>query len=224
MLNLFKKFFPILSILFIIFTQNCHFIPRTVPTYIESFEGYASLRVKNSQILKSKIAFLFFKDKGRVDILGLLGSTRAQIFLHSNISYFLLPKREVYWAGPSEKIMKTFLGFNLNMSEIKAFLTGQWKNILSEESFEKWKFLKDKDGKVIGGSRESFIFEIKEFFKGTSIPKKIIFSSLESNGKIKIFTLKFNQPIKPSAFSKFFLKYYEKKTLDEIMELLENGN
>ena len=215
----FKKYLFIFLIFLITFNQNCHYAPKIIPTSIESFEGYARINIKNSQILKSKIAFLFFREKGRIDILTPFGNAKAQILIFSDISYLTISEKKVYWEGSTEEIIKVFLGFDLNLVEIKALLTGKW-----DKNLKGWEFFRDKDNKIIGGRKENIIFKIKEFFRDTVVPKIINFSYAEGYGKIKILKIKFNQPVKPGAFSQFFLEHYEKKTLDEIMEMLENGN
>ena len=192
----FKKYLFIFLIFLIAFNQSCHYAPKIIPTSIESFEGYARINIKNSNILKSKIAFLFFGEYGKINILTPFGTTKAQILIFSDISYLTIPEKKVYWEGSTEEIMKVFLGFDLDLVEIKALLTGKW-------------------GKNLKGW---------EFFRDTVVPKIINFSYAEGYGKIKILKIKFNQPIKSGVFSKFFVKYYQKKTLDEIMEMLENGN
>ncbi len=215
----FKKYLFIFLIFLIAFNQSCHYAPKIIPTSIESFEGYARINIKNSNILKSKIAFLFFGEYGKINILTPFGTTKAQILIFSDISYLTIPEKKVYWEGSTEEIMKVFLGFDLDLVEIKALLTGKWgKNLKG------WEFFRDKDNKIIGGRKENIIFKIKEFFRDTVVPKIINFSYAEGYGKIKILKIKFNQPVKPGAFSQFFLEHYEKKTLDEIMEMLENGN
>ena len=218
-LNFLKKNLFIFLIFSIIFNQNCRYTPQVVPSLIENFEGYAKINIKNSNILKSKIAFLFSGEYGRIDILTPFGNTKAQILIFSDISYLAIPEKKVYWEGSTVEIMKVFLGFYLNIEEIKALLIGKW-----DENLKGWKFFRDKDNRVIGGKRENIIFEIKEFYEDTSLPRIINFSCNEGDGKIKILKINFNQSIRPGAFSKFFLKHYEKKTLDEILELIENGN
>jgi len=211
----FKKYLFILLIFLAGFNQNCHYAPKIIPTSIESFEGYARINIKNSQILKSKIAFLFFREKGRIDILTPFGNAKAQILIFSNISYLIIPEKKVYWEGSTQEIMKVFLGFDLDLMEIKALLTGKW-----EEDLKRWEFFRNRENKIIGGRRENVFFEIKEFFKDTALPKIINFSYPEGYGKIKMLKIKFNQSIKSDVFSKSFVKYYQKKTLDEIIEML----
>ncbi|MCP2520485.1 hypothetical protein NLC26_02225 [Candidatus Aminicenantes bacterium AC-708-M15] len=218
-LNSFEKYLFTFLIFLIIFNQNCHYAPQIVPSLVKSFEGYARINIKNSQILKSKIAFLFEGRRGRIDILNPFGNTKAQILIFSDVSYLTIPGKKVYWEGSTEEIMKVFLGFHLNIEEIKALLIGKWDGNLKD-----WKFFRNKDNRIKGGRRENVIFEIKEFFRDTSLPKIINFSYAEGNGKIKVLKIKFNQPVNPGAFSKLFLEYYERKTLDEIMELIKNGN
>ncbi|MFQ6082039.1 MAG: DUF4292 domain-containing protein [Candidatus Aminicenantia bacterium] len=203
--------------------------PRVVMvSQINNFEGYARIRVNDShRILKSKISFLFSPDKGRIDVLGVLGNSMFQILISQEKAYLLVPRSKVYWSGLTEEILEKSIGFELNISEITALLTGRWtsQSLMEGNSVlekKKWHLIKDKQQRIIQGRRNGLLFRVEEFFRDSPLPRKIEFFSETGHGKIKILNINFNQPVKANVFSLSFLKNYQQKTWEEIAKILEN--
>jgi hypothetical protein len=87
-----------------------------------------------------------------------------------------------------------------------------------------WNLEKDDKGRVVTGNREELRFEVKEFFAQSSMPRLVFFNHSLDQGRLKIFTINFNQPIKGDVFSLSFLDDFVSKTWEEIERMLDNEN
>lgn len=199
-----------------------------LPSQIERIEGYASLRVKGEQgTTRSKFSFLFqLPSQGRIDVSNVLGKTLYQIIIDEREAFFLVPSKKVYWQGEEEEIIQRFLGFRLNFKELVNLISGQWngagRDFWKKNWHEGWILEKDPIGRIIRGQREDLGFEVREFFKNTSVVRFLTFQHPLSSGRLKILTINFNQPLKKEAFSQAFLKSYGRKTWAEIEEILND--
>ena len=192
-------------------------------------EGYGSLRIEGDQgTSKLRFSFVFsLPHRGRIESFDPLGRPLSIILIDEGGAYFVLPSRKVYWRGDEEEIISKFIGFRLNQIELINLLRGQWESdgvsTRSEGEKGNWEFTCDERGRIIEGQRGEFRFEIKEFFPGSQFARLVLFSHTLSKGTVKVFTVNFNQPVKPGAFSSSFLEKYSLKTWAEIEKLL-SGN
>lgn len=216
-----------------IFFINCSLSQLRIPplpSQIERIEGYASLRVRGEQgTARSKFSFLFqFPNQGRIEVSNVFGKTLYQIIIEKRGAFFLIPSKKVYWEGEEEEIIDIFLGFRLNFNELVSLLSGQWSgegmDLREENWHEGWILEKDALGRIIRGRREELRFEVKDFFKNTSVVCFLTFQHPLSSGRLKILTINFNQLLRKEAFSLAFLKDYERKTWAEIEEILNEKN
>jgi hypothetical protein len=197
-----------------------------LPSVLESMEGYGSLRITGDQgSSKTKFSFLFsLPHKARIESFDVLGRSLYYILIDEEISFLVVPSKKVYWEGDVEEVISKFLGFSLNQYEMMSLLRGKWEGTdpEEEERLETWNFEKDASGRILAGRRGDVRFQIQEFFGDSQFARIVLFHHTLSEGRLKILRINFNQPLKPAAFSRRFLKAYELKTWAEIEKLLEN--
>lgn len=189
-------------------------------------EGYASLSTRSEQgTERTKFSFLFQRpNEGRIDVSHVLGQTLYQIIIREEEAFFLIPSKKVYWQGEEEEIIDRLLGFELNLHELVNLLSGQWKGQEENEEGEPWKnwiLEKDERGRIKGGRRGDLEFEVVEFFRNTSVVRRLAFRHPLSQGRLKILKLRFDTPLRKAAFSLAFLERFEPKTWEEIEEILD---
>ncbi len=208
---------------------SCNLRPPRIwppPPQLHSLEGYASLSIKNSQqTVRSKFSFFFyFPGDGLLDVSNFLGRTLYQIIITQKRAFFLVPSKKIYWQGEEEEIIDKFLGFRLNVYELMALLSGQWTKIeIAKEGGnwrQEWLFEKDKQGRIVSGRRGQLEFEVQEFFKNTSVIRRLVFHHPWNSGHLKILSLRFNQPLKKQLFSLALLSHYQQKSWAEIEKIL----
>lgn len=213
-------------LLLLISCSLSQFTPSPLPSRIERFEGYASLRARGEGgTAKSKFSFLFqLPHQGRIDVTTVLGKTIYQIFIDEKESFLVIPSKKVYWQGEEEEIIDRFFGFRLSFDELVSLFSGQWKRSGRDSGEEGWRegwFLeRDKQGRIIRGYKEDFMFEVKEFFKDSSVIRRLAFQHPLSSGHLKILAINFNQPLKKRVFALVFLAKYKRKAWAEIEEML----
>jgi len=202
----------------------------SLPSRVESIEGYGALRITGNQgSSKIRFSFLFsLPHQGRIESFDYIGRSLYYILIDKETSFFVLPSKKVYWEGKVEEITARSLGFGLDQYEMVSLLSGQWTgeeiDLGVKKSLEKWHFEKDERGRIVTGKREEFRFEIKEFFADSPFARLLLFFHPWSEGRLKILKLNFNQPLRPAAFSQSFLERYELKSWTEIEELFVNEN
>lgn len=219
---------PWLLILVVLFWGISCTIPQVSisppPSEIKGMEGYASLRISNEQgTARSKFSFLFqLPNQGRFDVSGILGKTLYQIVIKGEESFFLVPSKKVYWRGEEGEIIARFLGFELKLRELVSILSGEWKEQEGSNDYgrEEWFLEKDKAGRIKRGHRGDLAFEVIEFFKKTSVARRLSFHHPSSQGRITILQIKFNNPAAKDVFSLHFLKNYQLKTWEEIEKMI----
>jgi hypothetical protein len=200
----------------------------SVPSSIESIEGYGALRMSGDQgSSKIRFSFLFsLPHRGRIESFDYIGRSLYYILINKEKSFFVLPSKKVYWEGKVEEITSRSLGFSLNQYEMVSLLSGQWTgeqiSLEARKALEKWNLERDGRGRIVTGEREEFRFEIQEYFGGTPLARLLLFFHPWSKGRLKILKINFNQAIKPAAFSQPFLERYVLKSWAEIEELLAN--
>lgn len=197
------------------------------PSQIERIEGFASLRVTGEQgSARSKFSFLFhLPNKGRIDVSDILGRTIYQIIIKEDLAYLVVPSKKGYWEGAEEDIIEKFLGFRLDLREMIYFFGGQWnqegRSNYINEKMGSWIFERDDRGRIKSGERRELRIEIKEFFKDSPYARILIFGHPLSEGRLKILHIGFNQFQKKDIFSIDFLNNFDRKTWEEIQEILK---
>jgi len=198
----------------------------SLPTRIESIEGYGALRITGEQgSSKMRFSFLFsLPHRGRIESFDYIGRSLYYILIERETSFFVLPSKKVYWEGKLEEITSRSLGFSLNQYEMVNLLSGQWTgeqmSLEAKRALEKWHLERVERGRIEAGEREEFRFEVQEFFADTPLARLLLFFYPWSEGRLKILKLNFNQPLRPAVFSRPFLEKYELKSWAEIEELL----
>jgi hypothetical protein len=198
------------------------------PTAVHSIEGYASLRVQGDQgAYRSKFSFLFkLPDQGKIVVFDPLGRTVYQIVVMQGRSYLVVPSRKAYWEGDEEEIINNFLGFRLNMREMIFLLGGGSKEISGhgELDQEGWLFSKDKDGRINEAAKMELRIVMEEFFESTPYARVLAFDHPLNTGRLKILRMAFNPTFGSEAFSTGFLDRFEKKSWEEIQEMMKRAD
>ncbi len=207
-------------------TKKVFLAPPSVQ--IEEIEGYASLRVTTDQkTARSRVSFLFLlPSKGRIEVFDPLGKVHYQLFIMDGEAYFVIPAKKVYWKGQEEKILEKLFGFYLSLSDVVGLMSGYWSNSGQEkirEGVDSWIFLKNRKGWIQSGQSGEFTFEVQEFFGQTQWVQDVVFFHPQTEGRLKILDVNFNQPVPKEAFVASFTKRYSQKTWEEIREMLSNA-
>ncbi len=213
---------------------NCRIsqIPlHPLPSRIERMEGYASITQRGEQGSgRARFFFLFqLPRQGRIEISDTLGRTLYQVIVSEERAFFLLPSKKVYWEGGEEEVIDYFLGFRLNLDEMASLVMGEWKWAEDEGrpgcGRDGWTFRKDESNRVVVGQRGTLRFEVKEFFAGTSFPRLLFFEHPLNQGRLKILSLRLNEPLRESdVFSLSLLRGYRRVSWEEIERLLSDEN
>lgn len=160
--------------------------------------------------------------------LGPLGRSLYQIVIENESGLFILPSKKVYWRGKTEEIVEKFLGFPLRLDEMASLLTGRWDELptegVQEAGGSRWVLDTDAGGRVLAGHRDDVRFEIKDFFRGSDVPRILIFKNPSSSGRLKILRVGFNQSLRPQVFDLSFLKDYQSKSWAEIETIIRDEN
>jgi hypothetical protein len=190
------------------------------PARIDALDGYVSLSLRReSGSVKTRFSFRFIlPDKGRIEALDLFGRTLAILIFNEGDSWLALPLRHAYWTGPEEELMEKFLGFGLKAGELARILCGRW------DGAGGWNLDLDPLGRVLGGEREGFRFEVSEFFGGASVPLTVAFSLAGRSGRVRVLKIQFNRPSGGDLFGLSILKGLEPRTWTEIEALLQDEN
>lgn len=207
-------------------TQSLFLTPP--PSEMEGVEGYASLRITaGQQSARTRFSFLFqLPAEGRLDVLDPLGRVPYQILIVERRSFFVVPSRKAYWEGEEEAILEKFLGFRLSLLEVVALISGHWPGMDQGETpdwQEGWVLEKDRRDRIHFGRRGDFAFNVEEFFGQSPWVKTAVFHHVETEGRLKILDIQFNQPPREGAFSTAFLDQYSRKTWEEIQEMLSDA-
>ncbi|MGB8951901.1 MAG: hypothetical protein WCC06_04455 [Candidatus Aminicenantales bacterium] len=171
-----------------------------------------------------KFSFLFrLPSQGRMEIFDWLGRTVCEIFIVEEKGYFVLPAKKVYWEGAKEDALERLLGFQLSLEEMAHLLGGGWSEPEGAKT-RGWIFKRDAQGRIVSGRKEEFRFEVKGVFPGSFIPRHIAFQGDESEGHLKVLSLKFNPSPKEGVFLLDFLERFTPASWEEIEKLLGNEN
>jgi hypothetical protein len=217
--------------LLLILLGSCHsskvlFAPH--PSSVQSIEGYASLRIKGDQgSYRSKFSFLFqLPDQGKIVVFDPLGRTVYQIVVIHGQSYLVVPSKRAYWEGDEEDIIDNFLGFRLNLKEMIFLLSGSKEEMSGQDKLdlEDWFFIKDEGGRIKEAMKRNLRIMMEEFFENTPYARILIFDHPVNTGRLKILRMAFNQPYDSGVFSTEFLGRFERKSWEEIQEMMKNAN
>lgn len=198
------------------------------PSSVQSIEGYASLRIQGDQgSYRSKFSFLFqLPDQGKIVVFDPLGRTVYQIVVIDDHSYLVVPSRKAYWEGDEEEIIDNFLGFRLSLKEMIFLLSGNKEEMSGQNKLdlEDWFFIKDDSGRIKEAAKRNLRIMMDEFFENTPYARVLIFDHPMNAGRLKILRMAFNQPYDTEVFSTEFLARFERKTLEEIQEMMKNAD
>ena len=188
-----------------------------VPDALNEIEGYASLKLtQNGETAKSKFSFVLELDKrARVEIQDPLGRTAAVIFIEDNDGYFVLASDKAYWKASGGEIISKFLGTPLGLAEMAGLLCGRWPGP-SESDAAGWILERDGEGRMASGRRETFTFQVREFFAGSPVPRRVDFQTPAGRGTVRVLAMEFNRPPAASVFDLGFLSGFVSKSWDEI--------
>lgn len=198
------------------------------PSSVQSIEGYASLRIQGDQgTFRSKFSFLFqLPDQGKIVVFDPLGRTVYQIVVIHGQSYLVVPSRRAYWEGDEEDIIDNFLGFRLNLREMIFLLSGNKEEMSGQDKIDlkDWFFIKDEGGRIKEATKRNLRILMEEFFENTPFARILIFDHPTNAGRLKILRMAFNQPYDSGVFSTEFLGRFERKTWEEIQEMMKNAD
>lgn len=188
-----------------------------VPEALSEVEGYASLKLtQNGETAKSKFSFILELDRrARVEIQDPLGRTAALIFIYENEGYFVLGSDKAYWKASGGEIISKFLGTPLGLAEMAGLLCGRWPGP-SESDAAGWVLERDGEGRWASGRRETFAFQVREFFAGSTVPRRVDFQTLTGRGTVQVLAMEFNRPPAASVFDMGFLSGFASKSWEEI--------
>lgn len=195
---------------------------------IEEIEGYASLRVTtHRQTARSRVSFLFsLPTKGRIDVFGPFGQVHYQLFIVDTEAFFVVPAKKAYWQGQEKEILEKLFGFHLSLSDVIGLMSGYWSFLgpeKTQEGMASWTFLKNRKGWIKSGQSGEFTFEVQEFFGQTPWVQEVVFFHPQTDGRLKILDVNFNQRVPEKTFVTSFTKRYSQKTWEEIREILSNA-
>ncbi len=191
---------------------------------LEAVEGYASLTIDSEQGRgKSKVSFLIqLPDRARIDVFDALGRSLITLISRDGESFFVLVPKKAYWRGGRDEMIEKLLGFSLSLEELAGLLAWRWT--LPPDAARAvrpgWSLARDSKNRVVAAERNDVIFEVKDFFPGTSTPHTLTFRSDRSSGRLKIFEVRFNASPAPDAAPLWFLENFEVKTWEGMEKLL----
>jgi hypothetical protein len=197
-----------------------------IPPALSATDGYASLIItQGGETAKSRFSFrIEFAGRGKIEAFDPLGRTVVEIYLLEPDAYFVLPSEKVYWKASPREIAERFLGAPLGLSEIAGLISGQWAGFhLAAVSLERWRFERDADGRLKGGERDGFSYDVREFFRASPIPRRIDFRSPSGRGSLRLLSIAFNNPGSETLFRLDFLSQFSSRSWPEIERLWKNG-
>lgn len=216
----------------LVFSFSCrssHVLLSPYPDLIETIEGFASLRITGEEgYSRSKFSFFFsIPDKGKIEAFDFLGRTVYQIIIDKERAFLVVPSKKIYWESTEERIIDTFIGAKLTLSEVICFLIGEWDYLREKGEYnsqDPWIIKKDNEGKVIEGRKQDMSFTVSEYIEDTGLIRSLDFENRFQKGTLKVLGIDFNSPVKKSHFSLSFIKGFEEKSWEEIRKIVNNEN
>ncbi len=199
------------------------------PDKIETIEGFASLKITGEEgYSRSKFSFFFsIPDKGKIEAFDFLGRTIYQIIIEKERAFLVVPSKKIYWESTEERIIDTFIGAKMTLSEVICFLIGEWDSLgekREDKSQDPWIIKKDNKGRVIEGKKKDMSFTVSEYIDGTGLIRSLDFGNRFQKGTLKVLGIDFNSPVNQSHFSLSFIKDFEEKSWEEIQKIIYNEN
>ena len=197
------------------------------PDQIETIQGFASLRIAGPEgYSRSKFSFLFVHpEKAKIEVFDFLGRTLYQIIIDEDRAFLVVPSKKIYWKSTEEEIMDKFIGSKLSVNEVKSFLSGHWGYLgkkTGEGNKSSWVIKRNTDGKVVQGQKQDMSFQVNEYIDDTRLIRTLDFENRYQEGKLKILSIGFNEPAKESLFSFSFMRSFEKKSWNEIKDMIDH--
>lgn len=213
-----------LLILFL-FHLGCYFLQPQIlflPSRIEGIEGYASLRLNGRhEEQRGRFSYLIeLPGNARIETMDPLGRTVSLILITEESSFFILPKRRVFFQGKEREVIEKFLGLSLALEEVVSLFLGRWEKQEGNESLQHWVFQHDRSGRIVRGRKGEWEFDVREFFPQSQVARIISFSSPESQGTLRILRIRFNPKPGVKSFDLSFLRNWERKNWEEMEAIL----
>lgn len=165
-----------------------------VPDRIESVRGQAVIRhARGGRAGRARLAFfLRLPDRAFLEALDPLNRTIFQVAIEGDEAVLIVPSRKAYWSGPRTEVMEAGLGFPLSVAEMAGLLGGRWSASPPGESLpDGWELVRDGRGRVAGGRRGGFSFQVEEFFPRRDAPRRIGYASADGAGALTVLRLDF---------------------------------
>jgi len=196
----------------------------TPDSRLESVEGYASLSIDFERGRgRSKVSFLLrLPDRARIEVFDALGRPLITLMSRGDESYFVLVPKKAYWRGGRDEMIEKFLGFSLGLEELAEIFAGRWTSAADPGTGARngWTLVRDSRNRVVTAERNAVVFEVKDFFPGTSTPHILSFRGERSSGRLKVFEIKFNASRDRDDAEPWFLRDYAAKSWEEMESLL----
>ncbi len=197
-------------------------IPVLVPPAggVEAVEGFASGAISGAEAsVKGKFAFLFRRPGlGRVEAVDPIGRTAFVVHFRDGRAWFVLPSKKAYAEDDAEVVMERLLGIALRPDDTLALLSGTWP---AAGPATAWSVGRDAQGRVAGGAKDGFAFEVTKFFRGGAAPREIVLAGPEASGRVKVLKLAFDPAPRAGAFDTAYLSRYAAKTWEGMLEILD---
>ena len=218
-----------IGLVFFFSCRPSHVLLSPYPDRIETIEGFASLKLIGAEgYSRSRFSFFFsIPDKGKIEAFDLLGRTIYQIIIDKERAFLVVPSKKVYWESTEERIIDTFIGARLAMSEVICFLIGKWDYLREkgkDKSQDLWDIKKDNEGRVVEGRKQGMSFTVSGYIEGTGMIRSLDFKNRFQKGTLKVLGIDFNSPAKKSHFSMSFIKDFEEKSWEEIQKIINHEN
>ncbi|MFW6139992.1 MAG: lipoprotein insertase outer membrane protein LolB [Acidobacteriota bacterium] len=197
------------------------------PDQIETIQGFASLKTQGTESFsRSKFSFLFsLPDKARIEVFDFLGRTIYQIFVDGEKAFLVVPSKKIYWQSTAEEIIDKFIGCQLSLFEAASFFSGQWeylKEKAESRNRNSWEIQKDREGRVTRGEKQGMTFQVNDYIENTDLIQSLSFENRFQEGQLKILRIDFNNPVQESLFSLSFIKSHQRKSWDEVREVISH--
>ncbi|PMP96901.1 MAG: hypothetical protein C0168_01010 [Candidatus Aminicenantes bacterium] len=189
-----------------------------LPAKLQNIQGQASCYLQ-SRGREGRIQLAFYlepPDKVRLEILNPFGGLESILWLKGNDAFLYVPGQRVGWSGTAGVIMADFLGGEISADELIGIFLGLKQPVTSGDG---WEINYDDEGKIIGGFKNGFSFEIKKIFSGNGLPKDIYFRGGKATAIVRVLRIKFNQVWKTNFLNPFFPQGTKTLSWEEISGL-----
>jgi hypothetical protein len=170
-----------------------------VPFDVRTLEGYGTVKIiRGGESGRSRFSFVLEAGRrGKVEVLDAFNRPAAEIFLAPDEAYFVLRGEKAYWKAAPEEVIEKFLGVRIGFDDVTGLLCGRRPR-----------------------GPEGFDIRVRETFPGGSVPRRVEFAGLESEGTITVLALSFNTRVAESVFALDFLATHAALTWAEMERIL----